>query len=166
MAEEEGVTEFGIQSFQSMWVDFNEDDLLDLHIIRDRTIYANQFYEQQPPNALTSFEESASDFGLDIMINCMSGSVADVDHNGYQDIYLTAFAADGNWLLLNDEGDFSIEHPDLDFTPNDSVQVNDVCWGANWLDVDNNGYEDLHVATGFSVFTNYPEVMSVYTDHP
>jgi hypothetical protein len=166
VAEEEGVTEFGIQSFQSMWVDFNEDDLLDLHIIRDRTIYANQFYEQQPPNALTSFEESASDFGLDIMINCMSGSVADVDHNGYQDIYLTAFAADGNWLLLNDEGDFSIEHPDLDFTPNDSVQVNDVCWGANWLDVDNNGYEDLHVATGFSVFTNYPEVMSVYTDHP
>ena len=160
---EEGMDEFGIQSFQSVWVDFNEDDLLDLHIIRDRTIYANQFYEQQVPNAMITFQESAANYGLDIMINCMSGSVADFDHNGFQDIYLTAFADDGNWLLSNNGSFFGLEAGN---TSNDSVQVNDVCWGANWLDVDNNGYEDLHVATGYSVFTDYPDVMDIYTDHP
>lgn len=162
-----GINQSGVQSFQGVWVDFNEDDLLDLHVIRDRTVHENQFYEQQQSGAMVNFQESASEYGLDIMINCMSNSVADFDHNGFQDVYLTAFAVDGNWLLGNDGESFSIENTNSGGTvPNDSVQVNDVCWGANWLDVDNNGYEDLHVATGFSEYTNYPAILDVYTDHP
>ena len=53
-----GVT--GIQSFQGQWVDFNGDQLLDLHVIRDRVIYANHFFEQQPEGAITPFIESAN----------------------------------------------------------------------------------------------------------
>lgn len=158
-----GMNQMGLQSFQSIWVDFNEDNLLDLHVIRDRTVHANYFYQQDEE----TFHESASDFGLDMMINCMSNSVADFDHNGFQDVYLTAFAEDGNWLLGNNGESFSIDNADSGGSiPNDSVQVNDVSWGANWLDVDNNGYEDLHVATGFSEYTDYPDVLDVYVDHP
>ena len=35
------------QNFQGHWVDFNQDGLLDLHLIRDRLCFDNYYYEQQ-----------------------------------------------------------------------------------------------------------------------
>ena len=162
----QGLDAIGIQSFQSQWVDFNDDGLLDLHVIRDRTIYENYYFEQQPAGSVLPFIEKGTETGLDIMINCMSTSVADYDGDLDSDVYLTAFSEDMNWLMINDgEGSFGIDDEEGD-VPMNQVQVDAICWAANWLDVDNNGWEDLHVANGYSIFTNYPQVLSIYTDEP
>ena len=162
----QGLDAIGIQSFQSQWVDFNDDGLLDLHVIRDRVVHENYFFEQQPAGSVLPFIEKGADTGLDIAINCMSTSVADFDGDLDSDVYLTAFAEDMNWLMLNDgEGNFGIDDEDGD-VPMNQVQVDAICWAANWLDVDNNGWEDLHVANGYSVYTNYPQVLGIYNDEP
>jgi len=163
--EAQGLDLPGIQSFQGQWVDFNDDGLLDLHVVRDRLIYDNYFFEQQPPGSLLPFIEKGEETGLDIAINCMSTSVADFDCDFDSDVYLTAFSEDMNWLLINDEGSFGVDDATGD-TPMNDVQVDAICWAANWLDVDNNGWEDLHVANGYSVYTNYPQVLAIYTDEP
>ncbi|MDA0913360.1 MAG: CRTAC1 family protein [Bacteroidetes bacterium] len=162
---EQGLDAIGVQSFQSQWVDFNDDGLLDLHVIRDRTIYENYYFEQQGTGSLMPFIERGAETGLDIMINCMSTSVADYDCDFDSDVYLTAFTEDMNWLLINEDGIFGIDDASGDVPMND-LQVDAICWAANWLDVDNNGWEDLHVANGFSVFTNYPMVLDVYNNEP
>ncbi|MGB0195959.1 MAG: CRTAC1 family protein, partial [Flavobacteriales bacterium] len=50
--------------------------------------------------------------------------------------------------------------------PMNDLQVNATCWAANWLDADNNGWEDLHVANSYSVFTNYPAILEMFPDEP
>ena len=154
----------GIQSFQGQWVDFNGDQLLDLHVIRDRVIYANHFFEQQPEGAITPFIESANVLGLDMAINCMSTSVSDYDGDLDMDVYITAFPGDENWMLVNNDYAFSAVNEDSGEIPMQNMQVDAICWAGNWLDVDNNGFEDLHVANGYSEFTNYPEILEVYDE--
>ncbi len=162
----QGLDVLGIQSFQGQWVDFNDDGLLDLHVVRDRIIYENYYFEQQPAGSILPFIEKGGETGLDVAINCMSTSVADFDGDMDSDVYLTAFAEDMNWLMLNDgEGNFGIDDEEGD-VPMNQVQVDAICWAANWLDVDNNGWEDLHVANGYSVYTNYPQVLGIYNDEP
>ena len=163
---EQEMDELGIQSFQGQWVDFNDDGLLDLHVVRDRTIYENYYFQQQPSGSALPFIENAGETGLDIAINCMSTSVADYDGDLDSDVYLTAFAEDMNWLMINDgSGNFGIDDEEGD-VPMSQVQVDAICWAGNWLDVDNNGWEDLHVANGYSVFTNYPQVLDIYNNEP
>lgn len=154
----------GIQSFQGQWVDFNQDGLLDLHVVRDRTIYANHFFEQQSADAVAPFIEKAGEVGLNATINCMSTSISDYDGDLDMDVYITAFPDDQNWLLVNNDYSFSPLNEDNGETPMDSLQVDAVCWAGNWLDVDNNGFEDLHVANGYSEYTNYPAILDVYDE--
>jgi hypothetical protein len=154
----------GIQSFQGQWVDFNQDGLLDLHVVRDRTIYANHFFEQQPAGAVTPFVEKANEVGLNASINCMSTTIADYDGDLDMDVYITAFPGDQNWLLVNNDYSFSPVNEDSGETPMDNLQVDAICWAGNWLDVDNNGFEDLHVANGYSEYTNYPAILDVYDE--
>ena len=92
----------------------------------------------------------------------MSTSVGDFDNDLDPDVYLTAFPGDLNWLMINDgDGFFGTE--DLNGNePMNDLQVDATCWAANWLDVDNNGWEDLHVANGYSVFTNYPAILRCF----
>jgi hypothetical protein len=161
-----GLIESGVQSFQGQWTDFDGNNLLDLHVIRDRPQYANYWYEQQPAGAIFLFVEKAEQIGLDIGINCMTSSVGDFDNDLDPDVYLTAFPGDLNWLMINDGfGFFGTE--DLNGNePMNDLQVDATCWAANWLDVDNNGWEDLHVASSYSIFTNYPAILEMFPDVP
>ena len=161
-----GMLESGAQTFQGQWTDFDGNGMLDLHVIRDRTLYDNYWYEQQPAGAMFLFVENAAQVGLDIGINCMTSSVGDFDNDLDPDLYLTAFPGDLNWLMVNDgEGLFGTEDENGNEPMND-LQVNATCWAANWLDADNNGWEDLHVANSYSVFTNYPAILEMFPDEP
>ncbi len=157
-----GVT--GIQSFQGQWVDFNGDQLLDLHVVRDRVIYSNHYFEQQPSGSVVPFIEKGEEVGLDMAINCMSTSVADYDGDLDMDVYLTAFPSDQNWMLANNDYSFSAVNEDTQEVPMQNMQVDAICWAGNWLDADNNGHEDLHVANGFSEYTNYPSILDAYDE--
>lgn len=142
-------------SFQGHWVDFDEDGLLDLHLIRDRLDFENRYYKQQEDG---SFTQQAHAMGLDLAINAMCTSVSDYDRDGDQDLYMSAGMWEGNFFMVNESGVFN-QH---EAHTGDSLQVHLTSWGANWLDADNNGWEDLHVCTGFSTYTLYPEVFSLY----
>ena len=151
VTEQAGLTGEITQCFQGQWVDFNEDGWLDLHVIRDRLMFANLYYENQQDG---TFIERAADVGLDVMLNAMSTSVADFDRDNDMDVYVTG-ALEGNKLLVNTGGVFALYEPP-DGT--DSVVMNDWCWAANWMDYDNDGWDDLHVTTGYTVATQHPEV--------
>ena len=145
-------------SFQGHWVDFNEDGNLDLHLIQDRLCFENRFYEQVDG----VFTEVANERGLDYAINCMSTSVADYDRDNDLDLYLAAGLFEGNFLLNNTGGSFT---PHV-VEEGDSTDLHLTSWAANWFDADNDGWDDLHVATGFSVYSQYPQVFAQYPDVP
>lgn len=138
------------QSFQGQWVDFDLDGGLDLHVIRDRFVFSNFYFEFSDDMIPTDI---ALESGLDLAINCMTTSVADYDCDLDEDLYLTAFPSDSNWLMINEQGVFNAMASDGSF-PMDFVQTNGTSWAANWLDVDNNGWEDLHVTTGSTLLTS------------
>jgi hypothetical protein len=147
------------QSFQGHWVDFNQDGLLDLHLIRDRLCFDNYYYEQQLDG---TFENTAHDRDLDLMVNAMCSSTADFDRDNDQDLYVAAGMFEGNFLMVNDGGDFEA----YEAVTGDSVEVHLTSWASTWFDADNDGWEDLHVCTGFSVYTNYPSILSQYPNVP
>ena len=149
-------------SFQGHWVDFDEDELLDLHVIRDRIFYENKYYRQQPPGSEQLFINQAHDMGLDYSINCMSTSIADYDRDNDLDLYLTGGFFEGNMLLDNTDGLFALH----DYEDGDSLEVHETSWAGQWMDLDNDGWEDLHVAAGFSQYTDYPTILSLYPNVP
>jgi len=148
------------QNFQGHWVDFDEDGLLDLHLIRDRICFENRYYKQSSNGQFTN---EAVPMGLDYSINAMCSSATDFDHDNDQDLYMSAGMWEGNYFVVNDgTGNFD----PYEATTGDSVQVHLTSWAANWFDADNDGWEDLHVCTGFSTYTSWPAVLQNYSYVP
>jgi len=144
------------QSFQGNWVDFDEDGLLDLHLIRDRICFDNRYYKQGENG---EFFDDAPAMNLDYSVNAMCTSTTDFDHDNDQDLYMSAGLWEGNYFVINDgTGEFS----DYEAAEGDSVEVHLTSWAANWLDVDNDGWEDLHVCTSFSTYTSWPAIFATY----
>lgn len=149
-----------LQSFQGNWMDIDRDGWLDLYVIRDRFIYPNLFYHNLGAEmGEASFEEEAEIRGLDIAINCMSSSPHDFDRDGDLDVFVSG-GLEGNVLLENDGyGSFT------DIT-NELVVMNEVCWSGQWLDIDSDGWEELHVTTGIAHFTDFPSVLTENNNEP
>ncbi|MGB0196034.1 MAG: CRTAC1 family protein [Flavobacteriales bacterium] len=162
---EDVTAEFGLdgenlQSFQATWMDVDRDGWLDLHVIRDRLIFPNLFYHNKAEEqGAVWFEEEAQARGMDAMLNCMSSSPHDYDRDGDLDLFI-AGGLEGNMLLVNDGDGYYTD------ATNDLVQMNEVCWSGQWLDVDADGWEELHVATGFANYTDYPQVLFQFSDEP
>ena len=81
-------------------MDHDRDGTLDLHVIRDREIYSNLFYENGALNGEGVFQEIASEIGLDVGINCMSTSPCDFDRDGDLDLFVSG-GVEGNVFLEN-----------------------------------------------------------------
>jgi hypothetical protein len=148
-----------IQNFQGMWIDVNEDGWLDLFVIVDRIIYPNLLFVNQGDG---SFIEDAEGWGLDFQINAMSTSVADFDRDNDLDIYVVGAQFDEHRLMVNNGDGF------VDFNPpsGDHQHVNELSWAANWIDYNNDGWEDVYVNTGYSTYTEYPAVFDQYPAMP
>ena len=77
----------------------------------------------------------------------MSVSFGDYDNDGDFDVYLTDEGTmDLYRNLLSESGSFGLEA----VTPS-PAPAPDFDWGADWIDADNDGDLDLHVATGVSI---------------
>lgn len=144
------------QNFQGQWVDFNEDGLLDLNLIRDRICFENKYYKQTEDG---DFFNDAHEMELDYSINAMCTATTDFDRDNDQDLYMSAGMFEGNHFVLNDgTGVFELHDPE----EGDSVMVNLTSWAGTWFDMDNDGWEDLHVCTGFSTYTSWPAIFQNY----
>jgi hypothetical protein len=148
-----GIGQTTVQNFQGHWLDLNNDGSLDLHVIRDRALFPNLYYTQSAPGV---FAEVAPDMELDVAINAMSSTAGDFDRDGDLDVFVTG-AVEGNVLLRNDGGQFVLISAGQAY---EDVRVNEVCWAGNWIDVDNDGWLDLHIAEGTTNYTDFPATLS------
>ncbi len=147
------------QTFQSNFIDIDNDGLLDLHIINDRIQWPNVFFKN---NGNGTFTDMAMIWGVNLPIYAMSTSFSDYDRDGDMDLYVTNGTL-GNVLLRND---LNLNYSFTDVTNLMGVAVNMISWGAAWLDHDNNTYPDLYVSTGVNAFTQIPEIFEIWGNQP
>jgi len=130
-------------SFQSLWLDINHDLYPDLFVINDKNM-PNKFYLNNTDGTFTDISESS---GMDVVMDAMTISCADFNQDAYLDIYITnsnvTFNASLGTLLF-------VGGPDNTFTEASEAYglklLNTFTWGANWMDIDNDGDLDLYVA--------------------
>jgi hypothetical protein len=132
-----GVTTPTNTSFQPTWIDLNEDLLQDLYIINDHN-QGNEYYVQTAPGV---FEDLSLSSGLNIPTSAMSNSWCDFDRDGDMDLYITN-TIQGNRLMENNG-----ENVFTDKAADEGIVLNAWSWSALWIDADNDGWEDLHVAS-------------------
>jgi len=88
----------------------------------------------------------------------MGVAVGDYDGDGWLDLFLPHFSDDSPILYHNVKGEF---FDDLTYAAGLAVNTQYVCWGTDFVDLDNDGWLDLFHVTG----TVYPEVEKVYPDY-
>ena len=131
--------------------DFDNDGWPDVYVACDSTpswLFRNQhdgtFREEALERGVALSEDGMEQAGMGV-------GVGDYDLNGSLDIFKTNFADDTNVLYRNDgKGNFD----DVTIRSGLGVETRYVGWGAGIVDLDNDGFPDLFVATG----SVYPEV--------
>ncbi|MBI1348063.1 CRTAC1 family protein [bacterium] len=126
--------------------DFDNDQDADLLFINSRSWPWDPAPKQPPTLALyqndgqAHFTDVTADVGLDVSLYGMGVAVADYDHDGDCDIFVTAVGA--NHLFRNDNGRF------VDVTSEAGVAGAETEWStsASWFDYDRDGDLDLFVA--------------------
>ncbi|HEX8636162.1 MAG TPA: CRTAC1 family protein [Pyrinomonadaceae bacterium] len=136
--------------------DFDDDGLVDIFVANDST--ANFLYKNNGDGTFkeigfmsgTAVNENGSEQG------CMGVTVADFDHDGKFDLFVTNFDDDYNTLYRNDGRlaftDFSHQARVA------AVSLPLVGWGTKFFDYDNDGWVDLFVVNGHV----YPQIPSYY----
>jgi len=131
--------------------DFDNDGWPDIYVACDSTpswLFRNQhdgtFREEGLERGVALSEDGMEQAGMGV-------GVGDYDLDGSLDIFKTHFADDTNVLYHNDgKGNFD----DVTIHAGVGVETRYVAWGTGVVDLDNDGFPDLFVATG----SVYPEV--------
>jgi hypothetical protein len=132
-------------TFQSVWMDVDVDGWPDLYIINDFA-GANALYRN---NGDGTFTDMALQLGLaETQEHCMSISLCDFDVDGDLDIFMTntgIFPTQNNarsMLMVNDGAGVFTESSTLY-----GLDIFEWGWGSLWVDHNNDGYQDLYIAT-------------------
>jgi hypothetical protein len=134
-------------SYQSIWLDYDHDTWPDLLVVNDRWGFPNALFRN---NGDGTFSDIASSSGIaENQNNFMTGTIGDFDNDQDLDVYMTNTATpppgyfDFPYLFQNDgNGSFA------NVAANFHLELNKTAWGGLWVDYDNNGWQDLYVATG------------------
>jgi enediyne biosynthesis protein E4 len=136
----------GLYGFGVAWVDMDDDGKLDLIVANDSG--PNHVYRNLGNG---TFEDVSYASGAALDANGraqahMGVAVGDYDNDGRADIHITNFADDYNVLYRN-LGGFSFT--DVSFSAGlAQVTMPFLGWGTNFLDADNDGWQDLLVVNG------------------
>ncbi len=148
----------------SAWADFDLDGDQDLFVAND---FSDDALYRNRGNG--SFEEVATALGVADPANGMSADWGDYDNDGFLDMYVSnMYSKTGNQLLplargvdpdtvrklqwgalgntlYRNKGGGRFQETGRSL----GVNVAGWAWGSNFLDVDNDGWLDIHVANGF-----------------
>ena len=153
--------------FQPAWVDFDNDGDPDLYVINDfgKDIQPNVLWRNDGPGAdgAWRFEDISQPSGADAAMFGMGLAVGDYDRDGDFDLYVTNI--EDNALLRNNGAQAPDQSRDFTETAADAgagkgmfQRQQRVSWGTVFFDYDNDGWEDLYVASGHldsDPFTNH-----------
>ncbi len=136
-----GVADSTKQPLAVVSLDYNNDGWQDIYIANDKrngnTLFKN--------NSDGTFTDVSAESHSNLAFDAMGLAVGDYDNNGYLDIYVSN-GEEGNGLLRNNgDGTFT------NVADSAGVAVNRVCWGANFVDFDNDGDLDLYVSVSHGV---------------
>lgn len=137
VSESSPASDLSRRSFQSSFLDINHDLWSDLFVINDKQT-RNSLYL----NTNGAFEDVTEATNTGQLMESMSNSPCDFDHDGDLDIYISNGPI-GNVFLRNDNGVF------VDIAPELGMTVGTLCWGALWIDYNADGWEDLYVCDIF-----------------
>jgi len=138
VSEISGADDGNKASFQGLFFDYDQNGTQDLFVINDRLPFTNSFFKNDG-NGI--FNNTTAFAGLEQYIFSMNASISDINHDGEYELYITNNPT-GNYL-------FSF-NPQIqqfhDISSSSGTQVFDHSWAGNWLDADNDTWEDLYVA--------------------
>ena len=131
-----GVAAVGTKTLTASFFDYNNDGLQDLYLANDLNL-GNILYKNNGDGTFTDVSISS---GTNLAFNSMGIAIGDYNSDGWSDIYVTN-GTDGNALLKNNsDGIFT------NVTATLGLAVNKICWGANFLDYNNDGNLDLFIS--------------------
>ena len=143
--------------FQPAWTDIDNDGDLDLYVINDfgAYIHPNVLWRNDGPapgGAGTgdqwAFTDVSEPSGAGTAMFGMGIAVGDYNSDGYLDMFVTNIA--DNVLLTNDgDGTFTDAAAEMGVAYGEFRRQQRVSWGTVFIDYDNDGHEDLYVASGF-----------------
>ena len=122
----------------SIFFDYDNDGDQDLYLTHD----ANQTNKLYRNNGNGTFINLAFMSGLNYQGNCMGVDVADINHDGWLDLYITDLYPSA--MFLN-ECDGSFEDISISSGTNDSGMT----WGCIFFDYDHDGEWDLYIVNDY-----------------
>ena len=132
----------------AVWLDYNNDGLLDLYVLSGRFIEGvtdhsrldgkdatNHLYRNNGDGTFTDVTEQAGVAGKGFSMGVAAG---DYDNDGFEDLYVTSW---NSAILYHNNGDGTF----TDVTEKAGVQNHQFGVGAAWIDYDRDGKLDLFV---------------------
>lgn len=153
VATQAGVADSLRKSFESIWLDYDNDNDLDLYISNDKCT-RNSLYRNEGNGTFTDVSVSS---GADVCMDAMGIASGDYNNDGFLDIYITNTPGGNAFLHNNGNGTFN------EVANSIGAAVNLIGWGTAFFDFDNDQDEDLYV-TNFS-FSGGPSPQNVFLEN-
>lgn len=133
-----GVSNGNKYTFMSLWLDYNNDLWPDLLVANDRNISSNNLYRNLGDG---TFEDVSLYANMIDSIFSMSATGDDYDNDGDLDIYISNNFQGNLCKRNNGDGTFT------DVAEENGSALNVFCWSAQFLDADNDTWQDLNVCS-------------------
>jgi len=139
--------------------DLDEDGWQDIYVACDSTpslLFMNNrdgtFREEAVERGVALSDDGNEQAGMGV-------GIGDYDLDGHLDLFKTHFTDDANGLYHNDgKGNFD----EVTRSTRVGVETRYICWGTGIVDLDNDGWPDIFIATG----NVYPEVGRKLPQYP